>query len=118
MSEPLWIYKIHLSFGFFDGEMPPKYKNALHKLKQQNPDIQIQIWGPTESRNLIASKYPWALKRYDSFKWPIQRSDMSRPAILHSEGGVYMDFDYKLKKPMRKNYGISFKIISRWRSFY
>lgn len=102
MTETPWTHKIHLSFGFFDGEMPPKYKKALKKLTAQNPDMQIKIWGPEESRHLIATRYPWALKKYDSFKWPIQRSDMSRPAILHAEGGTYMDIDYKLKKPLSK----------------
>lgn len=97
-----WIKKIHLSFGFFEGEMPPKYRKAIKKLKLQNPDISVKIWGPNESRDLFIRRYPWALQKYDDFKWAIQRSDMSRPAILHAEGGVYMDLDYKLKKPLIK----------------
>lgn len=96
-----WVKKVHLSvFGPYIDNMPNKYKRHLEKFRQRNSDIEIKMWNLDDARNLIRDKYPWALRKYDSFKWDIQRSDMSRPAILHSEGGVYMDLDYKTKKPM------------------
>lgn len=96
-----WIKKVHLSvFGPYIENMPYKYKLCIEKFRQRNPDIEIKIWNLDDARKLIYNMYPWALSKYDSMKWDIQRSDMSRPAILHSEGGVYMDLDYKTRKPM------------------
>jgi len=100
----MWTKKIHFSFGFFDDTMPPAFQTRIDKVKAANPDFEIKIWGPTESRAIMARHFPWALDRYDSFPWAIQRSDMSRYAILYGEGGLYMDLDYKLKKPLAKIY--------------
>lgn len=99
-----WTKKIHFSFGFFDDTMPESFRKRVDKVKTANPDHQVKIWGPKESRALMARRFPWALERYDSFPWAIQRSDMSRYAILFEEGGLYMDLDYKFKKPLVKIY--------------
>lgn len=99
-----WTRKIHFSFGFFDDKMPEAFQKRIDKVKAANPDHVITIWGPKESRALMARRFPSALERYDSFPWAIQRSDMSRYAILYEEGGLYMDLDYKLKKPLTQIY--------------
>lgn len=99
----MWTPLIHLSFGFFDdGPMPASLAANRDKLVKDNGGhATVVVWGPKESRALIASRYPWALEKYDGWKWPIQRSDMSRYAILHAHGGVYVDLDYAVRVPMR-----------------
>lgn len=96
----MWTKRIHFSFGFFDDVMPDKIKHRIAKVKKANPEFKIKVWGPKESRDLMARRFPWALEKYDFFPYPIQRSDMSRYAILYEEGGLYMDLDYKLRQPL------------------
>jgi mannosyltransferase OCH1-like enzyme len=91
---------IHLSFYFMDDKMPPSVAEHVDELKAQNGDFQLIIWGPKESRALVAKEYPQFLRKYDAYPYPIQRSDFSRYAILHKHGGVYMDMDYTIKKPV------------------
>lgn len=47
-------------------------------------------------------KYPWLLKSYDKVDKNVIRSDMARYAILHSEGGLYVDMDFICLKPVEE----------------
>lgn len=97
-----FVRHIHFSFGFFDDAMPPEVAAHVAGVRAANPDFEITVWGPAESRALVAAYYPRLLPKYDAFAIPIQRSDASRYAILHNLGGVYMDLDYDIKVPMRR----------------
>lgn len=89
-----YIHTLHLSFGFFDTSMPPRIAAHIQALRDENPDWTLRIWGPVDSRALVAQNHPDSLALYDSFPAPIQRSDLSRYAILYAHGGVYADLDY------------------------
>ena len=80
--------------------MPEKGKAFIAELMRTNPSWEVLVWGPDESRALIATHYPSFVHLYDNFEHPIQRSDFSRYAILYHFGGVYMDMDYRVKKPL------------------
>ena len=96
----VWTKTVHLSFYFLDSTMPDSVKTHIEELKTQNPEFSVMVWGPQESRELVESRYPQYLKKYDGYPFAIQRSDFSRYAILHAHGGVYVDMDYTLKKPL------------------
>ena len=95
-----WLRSLHFSFYFIDDTMPPSIQSSIDAVKTQNPGFEVSVWGPAESRALIARAYPQFLKKYDAYPHAIQRSDFSRYAILHAVGGVYIDTDYVLKKGM------------------
>ena len=97
----VWTKKLHLSFFFLDDTMPASIAEHIAKLKAQNPEFEVKVWGPKEARALLVEKYPQFVEKFDGFPYPIQRSDFSRYAILHAEGGIYMDIDYVLKKPLQ-----------------
>lgn len=99
--KPYFVPRVHFSFGFFDDTMPESIRKRIEKVEAANPDWGITVWGPDASRELMRVRFPWALEKYDAFKYHIQRSDMSRYAILHTFGGVYMDLDYRLRAPLR-----------------
>lgn len=99
--KPYFVPRVHFSFGFFDDTMPDSIRKRIEKVEAANPDWDITVWGPDASRELMRVRFPWALGKYDAFKYHIQRSDMSRYAILHTFGGVYMDLDYRLRAPLR-----------------
>ena len=93
-----WTQHLHFSFYFIDDTMPRSIQTHINDIKEQNPGFTVTVWGPVESRELIARAYPQFLKKYDAYPHAIQRSDFSRYAILHAMGGVYIDTDYVLKK--------------------
>ena len=95
-----WTKKIHLSFYFLDDKMPESVAQHVKDVELQNPDFQVLVWGPQESRALVESRYPAFLAKYDAYPHAIQRSDFSRYAILHAFGGVYFDMDYTLQRPV------------------
>ena len=80
--------------------MPRETASHIAAMKRDNPAFKVTVWGPEESRALIEREYPEFLSKYDAYPHAIQRSDFSRYAILHSVGGVYVDTDYILKKPL------------------
>lgn len=96
----VWTKKLHLSFFFLDDTMPASIAEHIAKLKAQNPEFEVKVWGPKEARALLVEKYPQFVEKFDSFPHAIMKSDFSRYAILHAEGGIYMDIDYVLKKPL------------------
>lgn len=97
----VWTKKLHLSFFFLDDTMPASVATHIKALQAKNPDFEVKVWGPKESRELLVSKYPEFVSKFDNFPHSIQKSDFSRYAILHAEGGVYVDIDYVLKKPLK-----------------
>ncbi|VDB86338.1 Bgt-1620 [Blumeria graminis f. sp. tritici] len=46
-----------------------------------------------ESRNFIASQFPWFLKNFDDYPYAIQRADAIRYFVLAHFGGIYIDLD-------------------------
>lgn len=96
----VWTKKLHLSFFFLDDTMPESIAAHIKALQAQNPSFEVKVWGPKESRELLVSTYPEFVHKFDNFPHSIQKSDFSRYAILHAEGGIYVDVDYVLKKPL------------------
>ena len=80
--------------------MPESVSQHVRGVEAANPEFKVVVWGPVESRALVAHNYPQFLKKYDSYPHAIQRSDFSRYAILHAFGGMYADMDYVLQKPV------------------
>ncbi len=91
-----WKRQVHFSFGFFDDTMPESIRKSITNVQNENPGWTVKIWGPEKSRALIQKMDPDFIPIYDGYANPIQRSDASRYYILESEGGLYMDIDYRL----------------------
>jgi mannosyltransferase OCH1-like enzyme len=101
-----FVKSIHFSYHFFDPTkehdgLPPAVQAVVDTVHMTSPGWTITVWGPTPSRALMeTAPYNQWLDMYDAFPHGIQRSDMSRYAILHAHGGVYMDIDYVLTAGM------------------
>ena len=53
----------------------------------------MKIWSDADILHLIQSDYPWVLSTYKRYDLNIQRADLARLVVLHSEGGIYADLD-------------------------
>ena len=62
------------------------------------PEYKHILWTNDMIREMIATDYPWFLKRYDSLPRDIMRYDASRFFMLHKYGGIYADLDYEVLK--------------------
>ncbi|KAL2163009.1 hypothetical protein VTH06DRAFT_6845 [Thermothelomyces fergusii] len=58
-----------------------------------NPDFEFKLWTEKESRKFIEREYPWFLKTYDGYRYPVQRVDAVRYFLMQHHGGIYMDLD-------------------------
>lgn len=45
------------------------------------------------NQEFIATNYPWFLKTYNSYPYPIQKADAVRYFLLYHYGGIYVDLD-------------------------
>ena len=52
-----------------------------------------QVWSEKESRDFIEKEYPWVLRTYDGYRYPVQRVDALRYFLMLHYGGIYIDLD-------------------------
>ena len=88
---------IHQLWGFFkDGKPKPDVfveSNRRWKQVATNMGAIYHEWTPEEAETLIRNHYPQYWPTYVKVRYPIQRVDMARIAILHFCGGLYSDMD-------------------------
>ncbi|XP_052787827.1 uncharacterized protein LOC128222755 [Mya arenaria] len=76
------------------------YLDVIKSLMKYNPSWEYFFWTDEGGRKLIASKYAQLLKLYDNFKNPVERSDLIRYIVLYEFGGVYLDTDIEVFRPL------------------
>jgi len=86
-----------IHFVWLGGKPLPKIaEKCIDSWKKFCPDYEIKRW---DESNLDISKYKFAQDAYDSKKYAFA-SDVMRTEILYNEGGVYLDIDVELLKPI------------------
>lgn len=53
----------------------------------------VKLWADDEALELITAKYAWLLQTYKEHSLNIQRADIARLLVVHTEGGIYSDLD-------------------------
>ena len=86
-----------IHYIWFGGKPLPKLaEKCIKSWRKFCPDYEIKRW---DESNLDISKYKFAQDAYDSKKYAFA-SDVMRTEILYNEGGVYLDIDVELLKPI------------------
>ncbi|RDK41702.1 hypothetical protein M752DRAFT_216917 [Aspergillus phoenicis ATCC 13157] len=57
----------------------------------------VKLWTDDDVLELIKADYDWLLPTYEGYPHDIQRADIARLLIVHSEGGIYSDLDVNPK---------------------
>ena len=80
-----------------DENIPDKYKDWHEKWYELYPEPEYthMLWTDESARYLIKEHYPWFLRTYDEYDYPIQRADAARYFYLHFHGGLHTDLDYE-----------------------
>ncbi|KAK0627958.1 nucleotide-diphospho-sugar transferase [Immersiella caudata] len=73
--------------------IPSDWDEVRATCKTHNPDFEHRLWTESASREFIAENYPWFLKTYDGYKFPVQRIDSLRYFLILKFGGIYLDLD-------------------------
>lgn len=87
--------KIHCCW--FSGEAKPEgYRRCIESWKRVCPEYEIVEWN---SNNYDCEKNRFVKQAYEKRKWAFI-SDYARLDILYQYGGIYLDMDVELLKPM------------------
>lgn len=76
--------------------MPKLARQCIKSWKKYCPDFEIKEWNES---NFDLDLYPYAREAYDAKKYAFV-TDVVRLYALYHEGGVYMDTDVELIKPL------------------
>lgn len=87
--------KIH--YCWFGGNpLPEDAKRYIESWKKYCPDYEIKEWN---EGNFDLDRYPYVREAYDNRKFAFV-SDVARLYALYTEGGIYMDTDVEVLKPL------------------
>ena len=86
-----------LHYIWFGGQpMPARYQTYIDGWKKQHPDWEIVRW---DESNYDVGKHPFIRAAYDKQQWAFA-SDWARLDLLYTHGGVYLDGDMEVFKPL------------------
>lgn len=81
---------------FGDGEKPALVKEYIETWKKHCPDYEIIEWNES---NFDVNALEFTKQAYEAKKWAFV-SDVARLYALYEHGGIYMDTDVELLKPL------------------
>lgn len=87
--------KIHYCW-FGRGKKPKLFNKCMRSWEKHCPDFEIIEWNED---NFPIHKFKYAQKAYSAKKWAFV-SDVARIWVLHKYGGVYLDTDMEVVKPL------------------
>jgi mannosyltransferase OCH1-like enzyme len=91
-SQPQLIPKI-IHQTYKTNDIPKHWQEGQKNCQIFNSDYQYILWTDEMARDFISENYPWFLKTFDNYKYPIERADVIRYFILSYYGGIYIDLD-------------------------
>ena len=89
---------IHLIWLQGFDNLPDIYKPILQNNQKVLHDYQFIFWDDKNIRKLLTTSYNELITMYDACKIYQAKSDIARYCIIHSNGGIYADVDFKFYK--------------------
>lgn len=81
---------------FGRGELPELAKKCIDSWQKFLPEYEIKVWNED---NFDLDLYPYTREAYDSRKFAFV-TDVVRLYALYTEGGIYMDTDVEVVRPL------------------
>lgn len=81
-------------------DVPDKWKSSPESIKQHMRDWKYVLLTNKDRRNFVEKYFPDFLLTFDSFAYNIQRADAIRYMWLYIHGGLYLDLDVEIQKPL------------------
>lgn len=83
-----------------NNNIPEKWKKSPESIAKIMPDWNYVLMTDHDNREFVKLHFPDFLSYYDSFTYNIQRADAIRYMWLYVHGGLYIDLDYEILKPL------------------
>jgi len=83
---------------FGKGKMPALAEKCIESWKKYCPEYKIVCWN---EENFDVNQNKYAREAYEAEKWAFV-SDYARLKVLYDEGGIYLDTDVEIIKPLDK----------------
>ncbi len=90
--------------------VPKKWKPSVDSINKYMPDWEHVLMTDEDNRKFVKQHFPDFLSYYDNFPYEIQRADAIRACWLYINGGIYMDLDIEILKPLDSLFTKSFGI--------
>lgn len=90
------IHKVFHYCWFGKGRKPKEFYEYLASWKKYGPEYEIQEWNETNF-DISDNRYCW--EAYQVGKWAFV-SDYARLKIMYKYGGIYLDTDVELLRPL------------------
>lgn len=86
---------------WFQGKniIPSKYIPKINKIKEFHPSWKYIVWDDKSIKELMMVNKNW-LDTYHHFRYLHQKVDFAKYVILYQIGGVYLDMDVEILKPL------------------
>jgi len=81
-------------------EIPEKWKQSYEGIITNMKHWKLYFMDDEDNREFIKKHFPQYLEAYDNFEHNIQRIDFIRYAWLYIHGGLYIDMDLAITKPL------------------
>jgi mannosyltransferase OCH1-like enzyme len=99
---PRIVHQVWFDFGSCP-TVPEKYNEANASIKKhcsEKDGWKHMLWNESMAEQLLKQHYEWFLPVYEGYEFNISRVDAIRYFILHHYGGVYLDQDIELYRPI------------------
>jgi hypothetical protein len=74
---------------------------VIRNIKDKNPDWKYFFYGDQEAKDFLKKEYPSeVLAKFNSFSRGAHKADLFRLCWLYKNGGVYVDIDTNLLRPL------------------
>lgn len=80
--------------------LPDKWKSSSESIKEHMPAWDYTLLSDEDCLNFVKDYFPRYIDLYESCKYQIQKADIIRYMWLYHHGGMYMDADYEIIKPL------------------
>lgn len=81
-------------------DVPNSWKPSPQSIKRLMPTWNYTLMTDEANRRFVQLYFPDFLFYFDGFEYPIQRADAIRYMWLYVKGGLYIDLDLELVKPL------------------
>ena len=93
----------HIFQTFKTKKLPLITRWHIWNIKRQNPEYQYYLYDDEDVQEFFRTEFPEEyLKAYKRLTIGAAKADFFRYAILYRKGGVYLDVDSGISKPLRK----------------
>lgn len=80
--------------------VPDHWKSSPESIKKLMPDWRYILLSDDDNYEFMKKYFPEYLDVYESLEYSIMKADLIRYAFLYIHGGIYLDLDIEITKPL------------------